>query len=121
MEEEQLAARALVNGEYLMQRLLELQKLYPFLGDVRGRGLVIGLEIVDPSKGIQPSATITRKIIMAAAEHGLLLGKVGQFGNIIRVAPPLVITQEEIDLAVGIFEAVFKELVQEDHGLAQNW
>ncbi len=111
METGQIAQKALEKGEYLMQRLLKLQRSFPFLGDIRGRGLVIGLEIIDPRNGIQPSPALTRRIIMAAAERGMLLGKVGQFGNIIRVAPPLVISHEEIDLAVDIFQAVFTDLM----------
>jgi 4-aminobutyrate aminotransferase-like enzyme len=118
MENGRVVQNSLEKGEYLLQRLLELQGRYRFLGDVRGRGLVIGLEIIDPHNGIQPSAALTRSIINAAAERGMLLGKVGQFGNIIRVAPPLVISNEEIDLAVGIFSAVFADLVSADTSLA---
>ena len=110
MEEEQLPARALRMGEYLEPKLKALQKKYPFLGDVRGRGLVFGLEIVEPGQGKKPSAEICRQIIMGAAERGLLLGKVGQFSNIIRVAPPLVILPEEIDIAIDIFDQVFSAI-----------
>jgi 4-aminobutyrate aminotransferase len=110
MENEHLAERARQLGEYLKPRLVALKDRFAFLGDVRGRGLVIGLEIVDPQDGFTPCGELTRKIILACAARGLLLGKVGQFGHIIRVAPPLVITQAELDLAVDIFEAVFEEL-----------
>jgi 4-aminobutyrate aminotransferase / (S)-3-amino-2-methylpropionate transaminase / 5-aminovalerate transaminase len=113
MEEEQLPQRALKMGEHLKSRLLELKNKYPFLGDVRGRGLVMGLEIIDPKEGKKPSAELTLRIITAAAKRGLLLGKVGQFGNIIRVAPPLIISYEELDLAVDIFEVIFAEIAKE--------
>jgi 4-aminobutyrate aminotransferase / (S)-3-amino-2-methylpropionate transaminase / 5-aminovalerate transaminase len=116
MEEEQLPQRALKMGEHLKIRLVELKKKHPFLGDVRGRGLVMGLEIIEPVEGKKPSAELTRRIITNAATRGLLLGKVGQFGNIIRVAPPLVISPEELDLAVDIFEAVFVEIAKEVGG-----
>ena len=110
MEEEQLPERARKMGEYLQPRLHALQHKYPVLGDVRGRGLVFGLEIVEPVGDKQPSPELTRRIIHAAAERGLLLGKVGQFGNVIRVAPPLVILPEELDLALGVFDEVFAGL-----------
>jgi 4-aminobutyrate aminotransferase-like enzyme len=111
MEEEQLPQRADKMGEYLKPRLEALQKKYPFLGDVRGRGLVFGLEIVKPDGGKIPSPELCSRIIHGAAERGLLLGKVGQFGNIIRVAPPLVILPEELDLALDVLETVFAQLV----------
>lgn len=110
MEEEQLPERARKLGEYLKPRLDALQKKYSFLGDVRGRGLVFGLEIVEPGGEKKPSPELCRRIIHGAAERGLLLGKVGQFGNIIRVAPPLVILPEELNLAIDIFDTVFAQL-----------
>ncbi len=119
MEEENLPQRALRMGEYLKPRLEALQKKYAFLGDVRGRGLVFGLEIVEPSGGKKPSPELTRRIIFGAAERGVLLGKVGQFGNIIRIAPPLVIQPEEIDLAIDVFECVFAQIAREEVGMAR--
>lgn len=110
MKNEDLPGRALELGEYLKPKFVNLQKKYKFLGDVRGRGLVIGLEIVEPSDRYTPSGNITKLIIQSCAENGLILGKVGQFGHIIRIAPPLVITKEEIDLAINIFEKVFSEI-----------
>ncbi|RPI87555.1 MAG: aspartate aminotransferase family protein [Chloroflexi bacterium] len=111
MEEEQLPERARKMGEYLKPRLMALQQKYPFLGDIRGRGLVFGLEIVEPGENKKPSPELCSLIIHGAAERGLLLGKVGQFGNIIRVAPPLVILPEELDQALDIFNSVFAQLV----------
>lgn len=110
MKDEDLPGRALELGEYLKPQFQNLQNKYKFLGDVRGRGLVIGLEIVEPSDGYTPSGNITKLIIQACAENGLLLGKVGQFGHIIRIAPPLVIKKEEIDIAFEIFEKVFSDV-----------
>ncbi len=68
------------------------------------RALVQGLEIVEPDDGFSPSKELTRKIVFNAAERGLLLGKVGIFGNVIRIAPPLVIKKEEMNLAMEILE-----------------
>lgn len=104
MEHEDLPERSAQRGEYLKPKLQALQEKYPCLGDVRGRALVQGLEIVEPGDGYTPSADLTRRIVFAAAERGLLLGKVGLHGNVIRIAPPLVIREEEIDFAVEILD-----------------
>ena len=87
-----------------------LKEKYKFLGDVRGQGLVIGLEFVDQDDGYHPSPEITKEVIEKCAERGLLLGKVGLYGNVVRVAPPLIIKQEEMDLAIDIFDTVFTEI-----------
>ena len=106
MEEENLPERARRMGEYMLPRLREIKKKYRCLGDVRGKGLVIGLEFVDPADGYTPSPEITSKVVMGCAELGILLGKVGLYGNVIRVAPPLVILPPELDIAVETFERV---------------
>lgn len=110
MEKEKLPENSRIMGEYLKSRFLEMKARYPFLGDVRGKGLVIGLEFVDPADGYTPSPDITRKVVMGCAEHGVLLGKLGLYGNVIRIAPPLIITQAELDSALDVFEGVFKNL-----------
>ncbi|MGI6250398.1 MAG: aspartate aminotransferase family protein [Anaerolineaceae bacterium] len=104
MENEKLPENARVMGEYLKPLLLDLKQKFTCIGDVRGKGLVIGLEIVQPDDGFTPASKLTGKIIRAGAERGLLMGKVGIYGNVIRVAPPLVINKEEIDIAVEILE-----------------
>ena len=109
--EEHLCENALQVGSRLKQNLEELQKKHSCLGDVRGKGLVIGLEIVDPVDGYTPAPELTQKILLAAAEWGMLLGKVGLYGNVIRIAPPLVITEEEADIGVGILDRALSEVL----------
>ena len=109
--EERLSENALRVGSRLKQNLEELQEKHRCLGDVRGRGLVIGLEIVDPGDGYTPAPGLTQKILPAAAEWGMLLGRVGLYGNVIRIAPPLVITEEEADLGVEILDRALSEVL----------
>ena len=104
MEKEHLPENARQMGEYLKPQLLELKKRYPILGDVRGKGLVFGLEFVHPEDGRTPWPEITKAFVMAAAQRGMLLGKLGFYGNVVRLAPPLVIKREEIDIAVQIMD-----------------
>lgn len=110
MKEENLAENARVVGKYLLERLNELWKKYEFIGDVRGMGLVIGMEFVNNKKENKPAAETCKKIIARCAELGLMLGRVGMYGNVIRVAPPLIIKKEECDIAVDIFDRAMKEI-----------
>ncbi len=110
MREEKLAENALKVGKYLKNRFKELEKRHEYLGDVRGKGLVMGLEIVENKKEKKPSAELTRQIIFKCGEYGMLLGKVGMFGNVIRIAPPLVITQEEAEIGVEIMDKILTEI-----------
>ncbi len=109
IEEERLPERALRVGSHLKEKLEALQEEHPCLGDVRGKGLVIGLEIVDLGDGYSPDPELARRILHVAAENGLLLGKVGLYGNVIRVAPPLVISEEEADMGVKIIDRALGE------------
>ena len=83
MKKENLPENAHVLGEYLLSRLNELLTKYEFVGDVRGLGLVIGIEIVKDKKSKEPEAGLCKKIILRCAELGLMLGKVGMYGNVI--------------------------------------
>lgn len=112
MENEKLPENARKVGEYMRPMLLDLQRKHPCIGDVRGKGLVQGLEIVKSATDNTPAPELTRKIVLAAAERGLILGKVGLYGNVIRLAPPLVIQQEEIDLAIDILDAAIAKALE---------
>jgi 4-aminobutyrate aminotransferase len=110
MEEENLADNAIKVGTYLRNRLQELQKRHRYLGDIRGKGLVMGLEIVENKQMKKPSAELTQQIIFKCGEYGMMLGRVGLFGNVIRIAPPLVIKEEEADIGVQILDKVLTEV-----------
>jgi 4-aminobutyrate aminotransferase/(S)-3-amino-2-methylpropionate transaminase len=69
-------------------------------------GLVMGIEFVKDKRSKEPAPELIRPGIENCANHGLLVGSVGTYGNVIRVAPPLVISREEIDESVGIMERV---------------
>lgn len=102
IEDEKLIENCQIMGAILSDGLNKLKTKYKILGDVRGRGLVYGLEFVKEDK--KPASDLTYKIIHAAAENGLMLGKLGLYGNVIRIAPPLCITEAEVDLGVRILD-----------------
>ena len=112
MKDEKLPENAERVGKVLKAALIDVQERQPCLGDVRGRGLVIGLELVNPEDRYTPAPQLTKKITLKAAERGLLLGKLGLYGNVTRVAPPLVITEEEALLGVQILESSIMEALR---------
>jgi 4-aminobutyrate aminotransferase / (S)-3-amino-2-methylpropionate transaminase / 5-aminovalerate transaminase len=110
MDAQQLPENARALGAYLLERLNALKTRYECIGDARGAGLALGLEIVKDKQTKTPSAELCRKIILEAAQYGLMMGRVGLYGNVIRVAPPLTIKERECDLAITILDRVFSEL-----------
>ncbi len=109
-EKERLEQNALRIGALMKARLEELKERSPYVGDVRGRGLVMGVELVKDKATKEPAADLTRKLIDVAAQNGLLIGSVGVFGNVIRVAPPLVINEAEAHESLDIFEKSLEQL-----------
>jgi 4-aminobutyrate aminotransferase len=101
-----LQANAKKVGDHMLQRLKSLEGRYPCVGQVRGKGLMIAVEVVEPDG--RPAPAKTNAIHEATKRRGLLLGKGGFFGNCFRIAPPLSVTLEEADKACDIIEACIK-------------
>jgi len=110
MEKEKLVENANKIGAIFEKRLNEIKEKCQVLGDVRGMGLVYGLELVKNKKTKEPAPDLTRKCMDLAAEHGVLIGSVGIFGNVIRVAPPLVIGEIQAHESLDIMESVLMKL-----------
>jgi len=97
IERHRLHEHAETQGRYLRDRLAALQRTYDFIGDTRGMGLIQAMEIVDPGPEKRPNPIQTVALIEAARRHGLLVGKGGLCGNVIRIAPPLTVTPQEME------------------------
>jgi 4-aminobutyrate aminotransferase-like enzyme len=110
MRRERLEENARRMGALMKSRFLEMKEKSPYVGEVRGLGLVMGVELVKNKKTKEPAPDLTRKLIDLAAELGLLIGSVGVFGNVIRVAPPLVISEAEAYESLDIFEKALSRL-----------
>jgi len=106
-ENEPLVENSRVIGDWMKSELKKISDRSSILGDVRGQGLVIGLEFVKDKQTKEPASDYTRAMITACAEQGLLVGAVGMYGNVLRVAPPLVLTRE---LAAESLEAFNRAL-----------
>src|SRR2546429_3806123 len=97
MERENTPQRSAVRGAQLRDALEEFKKRFAFIGDVRGMGLMQGIELVEDRKTKEPSAKKTLALLEAAKRHGLLIGKGGLYGNVIRIAPSMIISKADID------------------------
>ncbi len=108
IKEEKLLENATRQGAYLMKRLKEMQQKYPIIGDVRGKGLMIGVEFVKDRETKEPAAQETLDIMNKSFKRGLAIIPAGT--STMRFAPPLIITHEIIDEGLEIFEGAVKEV-----------
>ncbi|MCD6559153.1 MAG: acetyl ornithine aminotransferase family protein [Palaeococcus sp.] len=107
IEEEKILENVNKVGEFIRKRLHEMMERYEVIGDVRGMGLMNGVEIIK-SNGA-PDPELTGKICWRAFELGLILPSYGMFGNVIRITPPLVITKEQAEKGLEIMEQALKD------------
>jgi len=109
--EEKLVERSATLGEEMRRRLRAMQEKYEFIGDVRGVGLLIGLDLVKDRQTKEPLARrVTERIFLECLRRGLLL--MGYMPRV-RINPPLTITREEIDRGLGILDEVFAEIARD--------
>jgi 4-aminobutyrate aminotransferase len=106
IKEEHLVENAAKRGKQLLESLKTLQKQYAVIGDVRGLGLMVGVEF---TKDGQPDAKTTKATIKAAEEGGLILLSCGTFDNVIRWIPPLIVTEKQLSEAVDIFASALQK------------
>jgi 2,2-dialkylglycine decarboxylase (pyruvate) len=106
IEEDGLVERARARGDYLLAALRELQARHEQIGDVRGRGLLVGLELVEDRETREPANALGAAVTAECLERGLSMNivRAGSSANCFRMAPPLSITEDEIDLAVSILD-----------------
>ncbi len=107
IEEHELPRNATVVGGYLRQRLEELKEKYPIIGDVRGMGLMQAIECVTDRKTKEPAPKAVLRVFEETKKRGVLIGKGGLWGNIIRLGPPLIASKSHIDELVSALDAAF--------------
>jgi 4-aminobutyrate aminotransferase len=108
LEEQKLADEALEKGEFLKKELERLAKRFKLIGEIRGKGLMIGIELVRESQKT-PANTEGNKIRDFCRENGLLLGLGGVYGNVLRVQPPLVISEDQLKEVVNILDSALNK------------
>ena len=104
IDEEGLCERAVAIGETMRARMLAWQERFPAVGDVRGLGAMLAIELVTDRATKQPAPDLVQAVIDAALQRGLLLLKAGVHGNAIRVLCPLVVTDAELDEGLAVWE-----------------
>jgi 4-aminobutyrate aminotransferase len=108
MRDEKMIDNAQVRGAQLINHLRRIQLDYPVIGDVRGLGLMIGVEFKTADR--KPDKATTKAVIQACFERNLMLLGCGSFDNVIRWIPPLVVTEKQIDEAMEIFSSALKSV-----------
>jgi len=103
IREEELCEKSAARGQMLLQRLGELKERAPLIGDVRGRGLMIGLELVTDEEKT-PAVDAAKAVRAFCREQGVLIGRGGVYGNVVRLQPPLCISEDECDRAAAVVE-----------------
>lgn len=104
MEKENLPKNAHEVGTYLIAKLKKLAEKDPHVGEVRGMGLMIGVELVKDKKNKEPAPELALKVLDSTKDRGLLIGKGGLSGNVLRIKPPLCITKKDADFLVEVLE-----------------
>jgi len=109
IETEKLMENARVVGDYLKSGLDDLKKSRSIIGEVRGKGLMLGVEFAGEGKAPLPGET--SRIIEEAKNNGLIVGKGGLYGNVVRIQPPMIISKENVDTCLKIFQGAIDSVV----------
>ena len=110
IERENLQENSLKLGQHILSGLEKLKAKHDLIGDVRGKGLMLGIELVKDRATKEPAKAECAQVLELCREMGLLLGKGGLQGSVIRFAPPMCITQADADFMLEVFGAAFEEL-----------
>ena len=111
LQERDLMSHARQVGDYALQRLAGLQEKYPFIGDVRGSGLVFGAEMVTERSSREPAGNLTDKVINAMRHEGIIHSKLGRLKNTLKIRPPMPFSLDNADL---LFDTLDKVLADQE-------
>ncbi|HEY6352314.1 MAG TPA: aminotransferase class III-fold pyridoxal phosphate-dependent enzyme [Candidatus Angelobacter sp.] len=109
LEEERLQENALTVGNYLIARLKDLQGEHPIIGDVRGSGLFLGLDLVQHPESRQPATGQAAYVANRLRDRGVLTGTDGPHHNVLKLRPPLIFSKADADLFVNTLDSVLEE------------
>ena len=112
IEEDRLMDNAETAGKRFLDGLESLKQKHASIGDVRGMGLMVGVELVKDRKSKEPAGDLANKVLERARANGLVIGKGGLYANVLRMSPPLNISTADIDQAVSIVDKSLEEAVK---------
>ena len=110
VDEENIQQRAKQIGGYLREKLHELAEKHELIGDVRGMGLLLGVELVRDRKTKEPAIEETAHIFERCRELGVLVGKGGLFGNVLRITPPMCLSKDDCDFLTACLDVALDEM-----------
>ena len=108
MQQESLQENDRIVGAALLKRLVDLQKQYPSIGDVRGRGLMLAIEMVKDQQSKTPDPETTATVFESARDHGLILSKSGPHRSVLRFVPPLCLGLDDVEPIADALDASFR-------------
>ncbi|MCC2650903.1 MAG: aminotransferase class III-fold pyridoxal phosphate-dependent enzyme [Microvirga sp.] len=112
LEQEDLLANASEQGAYLLEGMMALQAKYPAIGDVRGRGLFLGIEIVRDRSTKEHAGDMASRISNRAKELGVLMGTDGPYDNVIKLRPSMIFEREHADLLLQVLDQAMADIMQ---------
>ena len=105
LEEERLQANALRVGERITAELRRLQQKHPWIGDIRGSGLYLGVELVSNRETLEPAAEKAERLVEHCVQRGVLLSRDGPLHNVLKIKPPLVFSERDADEMLAAIES----------------
>jgi alanine-glyoxylate transaminase/(R)-3-amino-2-methylpropionate-pyruvate transaminase len=108
IDEDGLQENCRVLGARLKDGLEELAARHDVIGDVRGLGLMLGVELVRDRTSKEPAKQETAEVLELARERGVLIGKGGLDGNVLRIKPPMCITADDVDFTLAVLDEAFE-------------
>jgi 4-aminobutyrate aminotransferase-like enzyme len=112
IKEEKLQNNAQKTGVYLVKGLISLKQKYSLIGDVRGKGLFIGIEIIKNNNKLSPDAVVADKIVNALRQKRVLISSDGPNHNVLKIKQPMVFNIQDADYLLESFEAVLKKIIK---------
>src|SRR5579862_3844507 len=110
IEEQNLLQNTADVGAYLKGKLLELKEKHQLIGDVRGMGLLLAIELVEDRATKTPASAATLQLMEAAREQRIMIGRGGLYGNCVRLSPPMNITRSDVDEFIKRLDAAFEQV-----------
>jgi 4-aminobutyrate aminotransferase-like enzyme len=108
IERDNLKLNALTIGNYLLDGFRKLQQRYDAIGDVRGQGLFLGIELVTDRKTKVPATQLAKQVADGARERGILIGTEGPHDNVLKMRPSMIFSQANADFLLEVLDESFK-------------